>query len=90
MFKITNNYLYLSLSSGEWYTIEDDLPSSKLALAYKESFQFNEVNGELTSILDQAMKGSKDYTQYATDFLWQVFLSITTGLCIYVTISYSC
>ena len=71
-------------SSGVWYTIEDGLPSSKLTLAYKESFQFNEVNGELTSILDQSMKGSKVYTQYATSFLWQVFLLLTTCVFIYL------
>ena len=59
--------------SGVWYTIEDGVPSSKLTLAYKESFQFNEVNKELASILDQAGRGNKIYSHYATSFPWQVY-----------------
>ena len=58
--------------SGGQYTIEDGLATSKLALAYKESSQFTEVNEELTSILDQARVGNKIYSQYATSFPWQV------------------
>ena len=69
---IIKKFNMLFTHSEVWYTIEDGLPSSKLALAYKESHQFNEINEELASILYQAGDRRKTYGDYSTSFLWQV------------------
>ncbi|XP_065906229.1 broad substrate specificity ATP-binding cassette transporter ABCG2-like [Dysidea avara] len=47
---------------------------NKLALAYKESSEFNEIGSELSSILDQAVKGHKQYAQFSTSLPWQFLI----------------
>ena len=71
MYAVSTSMIYPIWSGGQ-YTIEDGSPSNRLALAYKESFQFTEVNEQLASILDQARRGDKIYSQFATSFPWQV------------------
>jgi len=63
---------YLVIMLGVKNDGEKAITGNKLALAYKESSQFNEISSELSLIRFQEVTGHKQYAKFSTSFFWQV------------------